>query len=394
MADEGNPGFCIPDFGRRAFSLGKIQNSKSDVSAIRHLTPAPLFQNLPKNSRVLFIRIRNLGEAVLDTANLRALKHWRPDLQITTLVEAIYTELYAADPEIEAIPLWRGARDKRSSLGARLDVIRAIRRRGFAAVINLHGGPTSAQLTFLSGARHRAGAAHFRHRYAYNLRIPPAEEILGRRDLHTVEYQFGQFKWLGLPGATPAPTRLFTDPRMRETAREKLRELRLDPAKPYVVLAPTNEFYTKRWAADRYAAIAERLSARGLQIVMTGAPTDEQKAQLAAVQASTNQKLASLSALSIGELVALIAESKLFVGNDSGPAHIAAAVKTPLVALFGPASSVRWRPWQAPAELVQNYFPCNPCAMYTCEAFAEPECIKSISVEQVMNAVEKVLSTE
>src|SRR5262249_52109661 len=105
----------------------------------------PLFQQLPENSRVLFIRIRNLGEAVLDTANLRALKHFRPDLEITTLVEAIYADLYADDPEIEAMPLPRGAENKRISLAARLNMIREIRDRKFAAIINLHGGPTSAQ---------------------------------------------------------------------------------------------------------------------------------------------------------------------------------------------------------------------------------------------------------
>lgn len=352
---------------------------------------ALLFQQLPANSRVLFIRIRNLGEAVLDAANLRALKHFRPDLRITTLVEAIYTDLYLADPDIEAMPLWRGAKDKRSSLVARLDVIREIRGKKFDAVINLHGGPTSAQLTFLSGAKHRAGAAHFRHSYAYNLCIPPAEEILGRKDLHTVEYQFGQFKWLGLPGAEPEPTHLHVVPRLRESAQAQLREAGVDPAKPYVVLAPTNEFYTKRWMPERYATIAKRLIARGFQIVMTGAPTEEQRAQLADVAKATKHSLASLSSLIIGELVAVVADAKLFVGNDSGPAHIAAAVKTPLVVLFGPASSVRWSPWRASSALVQNYFPCNPCAMYTCEAFDEPECIRSITVDQVMKAVDRLL---
>jgi ADP-heptose:LPS heptosyltransferase len=99
-----------------------------------------------------------------------------------------------------------------------------------------------------------------------------------------------------------------------------------------------------------------------------------------------------LSNLSIGELTAVIADAKLFVGNDSGPAHIAAAVKTPQVVLFGPASSVRWRPWRAPAELVQNFYACNPCAMYKCEAFDEPECIRSISVAQVSEATEKLLA--
>ncbi len=351
----------------------------------------PLFHRLPIDSSVLFIRIRNLGEAVLDTANLRALKHWRPDLQITTLVEAIYTDLYATDPDLEAIPLLRGERDKRSSLAARLAVVRDIRRKKFAAVINLHGGPTSAQLTFTSGAPNRVGATHFRNGYAYNLRIPPAEEILGRKDLHTVEHQFGQFKWLGLPNDEPAPTRIFADPRKRSEAQVKLQQAGIDLTKPYAVFAPANEFYTKRWMPERFADVADQLIARGFQIVTTGAPTEEQKMQLAAVQSSAKQRLHSLSSLSIGELVAVIADSRLFVGNDSGPAHIAAALKTPLVVLFGPASSIRWRPWRAPSELVQNYFPCNPCAMYTCDAFDEPECIRSISVDQVMRAIEKQL---
>ena len=352
----------------------------------------PLFQSLPANARLLFIRLRNLGEAVLDTANLRALKRWRPDLQITALVEALYTDLYAADPELNAIALPRAAQNQKSSLLARLRLIRELRRQCFHAVINLHGGPTSAQLTWLSGARHRVAAQHFRHGYAYNQRIPPAEQILQRDDLHTVEYQFGQFQWLGLPLTEAAPTHLYVDAAARARAQVKLQAARINPQLPYVVLAPTNEFYTKRWLPERFAAIAEQLDARGLQVVMTGAPTAEQRAQLNAVQAAAALPLAALSDLSIGELTAVIADAQLFVGNDSGPAHIAAAVKTPQVVLFGPASSQRWRPWRAPAALVQNFYACNPCAMYKCEAFDEPECIRSISIAQVMNAVETVLS--
>lgn len=355
----------------------------------------PLFQQLPPRSRVLFIRLRNLGEAVLDTANLRALKRFRPDLQIATLVEAIYTDLYAADPDIEAIPLLRDADEKRSTFTARLGVIKDIRNRQFAAVINLHGGPTSAQLSFAAGAKYRVAPGHFRNGYAYNLRIPAVDDILNQpgasQKLHTVENQFAEFRWLGLPGESPLPTQVFVAPPMRESAYAKLSAAGIDPAKPYAVLAPTNEFYTKRWMPERFAETAEKLIERGFQIVLTGAPTPEQIAQLKAVRVATKQKLASLSSLSIGELVAVIAGGKLFVGNDSGPAHIAAAVKTPLVVLFGPASSVRWRPWRAPSELVQNYFACNPCSMHKCEAFDEPECIRSIGLAQVMGAIQKVL---
>ncbi|MEK7832188.1 MAG: glycosyltransferase family 9 protein, partial [Acidobacteriota bacterium] len=228
--------------------------------------PTPLFQQLPANSRVLFIRLRNLGEAVLDTANLRALKRFRPDLQIVTLVEAIYTDLFAADPDIEAIALPRGSSDKRSSFSSRLSVIKEIRDRKFAAVINLHGGPTSAQLTFASGAKHRVAPAHFRNGYAYNLRIPPVDDILKQPDIsqkfHTVENQFAEFQWMGLPGEQPAPTHLEVAPAMLETVQAKLAVAGVDPAKPFAVLAPTNEFYTKRWMPERFAEVAEALIER------------------------------------------------------------------------------------------------------------------------------------
>lgn len=352
----------------------------------------PLFQRLPAGASILFIRLRNLGEAVLDTANINALKSWRPDLRISMLVEAIYTDLFTADPAIEPMALPRSGAQRRSHFKSRLSILHEIRRRRFTAVINLHGGPTSAQLTLFSGARYRAGAAHFRPSLAYNTRVPAVDQILDRpgisATLHTVENQWALFKWLGLPGDEPAPTRLVVSPVFEESAQTALAAVGIDPHRPYAVIAPTNEFYTKRWMPERFAAIAADLRSRGLQVVMTGAPTAEQRAQLAAVDAAAAAPLPTLSQLRIGELVAVIAGARLFVGNDSGPAHIAAAVNTPQVVLFGPASSVRWHPWKAPARLVQNQFPCNPCAMFRCEEFPEPECIRSISVDQVREAID------
>jgi heptosyltransferase III len=351
----------------------------------------PLFHQLPTGSRILFIRLRNLGEVVLDTANLRALKRWRPDLEITTLVESIYTDLFESDTEIDALPLARGAGQRRSRLLSRLATLSEIRRRRFTAVINLHGGPTSAQLSLLSGARFRVGASHFRPSFAYNIQIPEVDAITGgagdSQKLHTVENQWMLFKWLGMPGESPGPTGLSVSAGFRQTALAALAGVGIDPSRDYAVVAPTNEFFTKRWLPERFAALVDRLRSHGLQVVMTGAPTVEQRTQLDAVSAAANSPVPALSNLRIGELVAVIAGATLFVGNDSGPAHIASAVRTPQVVLFGPASSVRWHPWQAPAELVQNYFPCNPCSMFRCDQFPEPECIRSISIEQVWQAI-------
>jgi lipopolysaccharide heptosyltransferase III len=348
----------------------------------------PLFHQLSPGARVLFIRLRNLGEAVLDTANLRALKRQRPDLRLVTLVESVFADLYSADPDIDVIAVDRSPQVKRSSVGARAAIIKQIRTIDFDAVINLHGGPASTQFVALSGAIHRAGARHFRPGIVYNWKIPPAEEILGRGNLHTVESQFAWFKWLGLELAEPLPTSLFVDIRRRDAVRAVLKSRAIDPDIPYAVLSPTNEFFTKRWPPESYGVIADYLSSQGMQIIATGAPTDEQRMQLAEVSRGTRTPICELSSLNIGELTALIATARVFVGNDSGPAHIAAALKVPAVVLFGPASSVRWRPWKAPSALVQNYFACNPCAMYTCEAFDEPKCILSITVDQVIQAID------
>jgi ADP-heptose:LPS heptosyltransferase len=91
-------------------------------------------------------------------------------------------------------------------------------------------------------------------------------------------------------------------------------------------------------------------------------------------------------ALDLRELIALISEARLFIGNDSGPAHIAAATGRPTVTLFGSSDSATWRPWETAHRIVQNSFPCNPCKGDRCYAFSEPRCVLSITPSQVQEA--------
>ena len=99
--------------------------------------------------------------------------------------------------------------------------------------------------------------------------------------------------------------------------------------------------------------------------------------------------------LSLPEVTAFAARAQLFVGNDSGIAHIAAAVNTPSVVIFGSSNVAHWRPWtSAPAEIVREEMPCAPCPGYTCAEFDAPECIRRISVEHVTAAIERVLGRE
>jgi heptosyltransferase-2/heptosyltransferase-3 len=102
--------------------------------------------------------------------------------------------------------------------------------------------------------------------------------------------------------------------------------------------------------------------------------------------------ITSFTDLSLPEVTALNSRARLFVGNDSGIAHMAAAVGLPSVVIFGSSNIAHWGPWtKAPAEIVVEEMECQPCHGYFCEKFAEPECIKRVPVERVLSAVERVL---
>jgi len=96
--------------------------------------------------------------------------------------------------------------------------------------------------------------------------------------------------------------------------------------------------------------------------------------------------------LSLPEITALASRASLFVGNDSGIAHIAAAVNTPSVVIFGSSNRDHWRPWtDSPNEIVYKQFPCQPCPGYECKEFGQPRCILEVSPDSVFGAIKKVL---
>jgi ADP-heptose:LPS heptosyltransferase len=127
-----------------------------------------------------------------------------------------------------------------------------------------------------------------------------------------------------------------------------------------------------------------------LNIVAISAPLEV--AVVEAVRQDSTAQILPLTNLSLPEVTALLARARLFVGNDSGIAHMAAAVETPAVVVFGSSNTAHWQPWaRAPAEFVFEEMDCQPCHGYFCEKFEQPECIKRVPVDRVLAAVERVL---
>jgi heptosyltransferase-2/heptosyltransferase-3 len=156
------------------------------------------------------------------------------------------------------------------------------------------------------------------------------------------------------------------------------------------LIHPAAAFATKQWATQNFARVVEFLAERGFTSVAIAARAEQ--ALLDQLRSETSAKVVTL-ALSLPEVTALAARSQLFVGNDSGIAHIAAAVGTPSVVVFGSSNIAHWRPWNtAPAEVVFEEMPCQPCHGYFCEKFAQPECILRVPVVRVTAAIERLLS--
>jgi ADP-heptose:LPS heptosyltransferase len=351
------------------------------------LTGGPeLLSRLDSGARILVIRIRSMGDTVLMTPALRLLHDWRPDLKITVLVERPWDELLENNPAIDSVMV----------TGAKIETARRLRRERFQLVVNLHGGPTSALLTRAAGASWRAGFEHFRdglkYVFAYNLRVPKAQQILQRTGkVHTAEHIASCFFWLGVPAAEIPAAQVFAAPETLETVAAKLASMGIEAGQRYAVIHPTAATLTKQWSASGFAEAGEFLEReRSIRTVYVCGPGEA--AVLDEIERCCGHPISRAEGWSLRELVALIFRSSVFVGNDSGPAHLAAAAGIPVLVIFGSSDSRVWRPWKAARSLVvQNDFDCNPCPGDRCYAFDQPHCIQSITAEQVRAGLESLL---
>lgn len=334
---------------------------------------------------VLVVRLRSIGDTVLATPSLYALKRFLPQARVDILLEdwvaPVLDGLACVDNIITL---------KRGSTTSRARVARQLRSLRYDVAYNLHGGTTATLLTRASGAKRRVGYATYQYSRLYT-HLAPSPLLLWKRDkTHSVEQQLALLGWTGVPVTDRPPTQLAVTGQAAASVAARLHEAGLSEQTPFALIHPAAAFATKQWAAEKFARVAEHLAARGLAVVVITAPNEGQLA--AELKANASVPLKSFSDLSLPEVTALAARARLFVGNDSGIAHIAAAVGLPAVVIFGSSNRAHWSPWaNAPAEVVLEEMDCQPCHGYYCEKFAQPECILRVPTERVLAAVERIL---
>ncbi len=269
----------------------------------------PILERLPVGGRLAVIRLRSLGDCILTTPALQILKDARPDLRIGVVVEQRFAAVFEDSPYVDrilapsasALALWRPH-----------------------VVLNFHGGTRSIALTLASLAGYRGGFDHFRAGWAYNVHLPRAQQVLGvDRKVHTAEHLASAMFYLGAaPREIPAGS-LFATPWPRK--------------RPYALIHPFASAPSKAWPMERFVALAEQIRDHSeLDPVILCGPADDasqfaefeiQKAPLALVKS-------------------IVASASLFIGNDSGPAHMASAFGIPAVVLFGASDPAIWGPWR------------------------------------------------
>jgi len=302
-----------------------------------------VLDRLPDGARVAVIRLRSLGDCVLTTPALALLKQFRPDLQIGVVVEDRFAAVFTGNPDVDKILAPNAA-----SL--------ALFRPHLA--LNFHGGATSVRLMLAAAAGLRAGFSHFRFQPMYNIRIPRAQEILSPeilsvdRKVHTAEHLASAMFYLGVPRAEIPRARLFAAPASRSGS--------------YAVLHPFASTPEKTWPRENFLAVAKHLEKLGIEALFISGPNED----LSAFSAYPCVQGAPLE-----EVKSLLAGAALFVGNDSGPAHIAAAFGRPMAVLFGASDLDNWRPWRT-----ENVVLTSPGGIGSIEVSRVLEAIDSLSL--------------
>lgn len=335
--------------------------------------------------RILLIKPSSLGDIVHTLPVVAALKQRWPDAHVSWLVKRQWADLVDRVEGVDQV--WR----LDASVRVWLKQARALRAQRWDLVIDLQGLFRSAAMGWLSGGPVRIGFANAREGspWFYTQRVP-----VPTLNMHAVD------RYLLAAAAAGAP------PQGSPQFRFKMLEADLSLVrgifqrngmaldKPWVALHVSARWPTKRWPLRSFSAVAEQLTKDGLgPVVIIGSPDERGEAeQLKSLIASPIVDLTG--AIPLGCLPLFLSKASAMVTNDSGPMHVAAAVGTPVVALFGPTSAIRTGPYGKIHTVLTHDVSCRPCFSRVCRHSPQIECLTAITVEDVVKAARHVLSSQ
>jgi predicted lipopolysaccharide heptosyltransferase III len=341
--------------------------------------------------RILIIRRRYIGDLVLLGPFLRNLhRHW-PAAHITVLVNEGYADILALNPDVDCVLQIPHRRHHR--LRREIALLRGLRLVRFTHVFDLDTNDRTAFLTWLTGAPFRASFEPDRHRrcrrlaYTHLTAVAPCTYFAESIIEHTL-------RLLPLAGVPVATRECSLEPRPEDLRR--VATLLPERRGPRVLLHPGSRSSYRIWPLDRFARVADRLQTElGAQVILAGGPSEQ--ALIDGIRAAARTPLAVLPpSVDLGAFAACVRQVDVFLCHDSGPMHIAAAVGTRVVALFGSQSKTVWAPAGDGHHVLQAPLPCTGCLWpQECDPANgyRNYCVRRIGEDEVFSAVCTVLAS-
>ena len=353
---------------------------------------------------VLLIRLRLIGDVVLSTPVIRALRRTFPDATLTYLVERDAAPVVSGNPNLDDVIVAERSRGI-SRVIDDLRLARRLRQRRFDVVIDMHGGPRSSWLTFATGAPQRIGYDMPGRTWMYTRTVSRPREL---RPRHSVLNQWDLLAavegWSGAapdPATDPVEMPLDADADRRMAAR--LLSAGIAPQHELIVVHVSANNPFRRWPEQAFMTLVAglaRVSGRR-RLVLSSGPSDRSAAGRIAAGArrilgtEDASRVVDFGEFDLSELRALIARSRLFIGGDTGPLHVAATTATPVVAVYGPTLPVRSTPWRHPdvftASVEVADLTCRPCEQRTC-LYGDYRCLTTLEPGTVLSAAERALA--
>ena len=322
---------------------------------------------------ILFLRHDRIGDMILSTAALKALKRAYPQAKITVLASERNHEILTHSPHVDEIPIYHGF----------LWFAKTIRPLSYDLVIDpfLTHELKQAFMTYLAGGKYRIGFEGWGREIFFNIKGPishPPQRMVDHL-LDLVKVVSGE-----IAGCVPE---VFLSKKELQGASVALAEKGIKPEELKIAIHPGAYYPSQRWSTQRFGELARRIIEQFEGKVILLGSRDE-KDLVKKAKEIAGKKVQDFSGLRLRDLMALVSKCDLLICNNSGPLHIAAALKVPTVSLVGPTVTPLWFPIGENHVIINKELSCSPCNRAVCRGH---ECMESITVDEVFEAVQSQL---
>ncbi len=351
--------------------------------------------------KILLVRLRLIGDVVLTTPIVGALRRRFPDAHLSYVIEPAAAPVLEGNPHLSELIV----APRRRGLGRLQDDFRVatrIRHARFDVAIDLHGGPRSAWLTWASRAPMRIGYTIAGRTWMYTHVVPRSPDLTPR---HSVQNQWDLLEPLGIGPADPALDALEMPESSQAAALvdARLRAAGIGRAHALILIHVSAGNPFRRWPVERFVELVAGLARTDpmRRIVLNSGPSDWAAARHVAERARHQlgpmaDRVPDVGEFDLDGFRVLVARAAVYIGGDTGPTHVAATTSTPIVELLGPTLAERSRPWRDPRWFSETIdmgrLPCRPCHQHRCEP-GDFRCLTGISSGRVIDAAERALGS-